>query len=68
MPHVLRVELHLDGDAVEAKLGVEQISGLLQHRLCISPLLWCGMRKQEKSICEFSQLEGFGYVGSPMAR
>lgn len=72
VPHVLRVELHLDGDAVEAKLGVEQISGVLQHRLCISPLLWCGMRKQEKKHLWIQSLqdqeEGFGFVGSPMAR
>lgn len=37
--HVFRVELHLDGDAVEPKLGVEQIGGLLQHRLSVSTLL-----------------------------
>lgn len=37
--HVFRVELHLDGDAVETELGVEQISGLLQHRLSVSTLL-----------------------------
>lgn len=37
--HVFRVELYLDGDAVETKLGVEQISGLPQHRLSICTLL-----------------------------
>lgn len=46
VPHVLRVELHLDGDAVEPKFGVEQISSFLQHPLGIGALLWCGMRKQ----------------------
>lgn len=38
--HVFGVELHLDGDAVETKLCVEQIGGLLQHRLSICTLLW----------------------------
>ena len=37
--HVFRVELHLDGGAVETELGVEQISGLLQHRLGVGSLL-----------------------------
>ncbi|KAG7219094.1 hypothetical protein INR49_004152 [Caranx melampygus] len=37
--HVLRVELHLDGDAVETKLGVEQVCGLLQHRLRVGSFL-----------------------------
>lgn len=45
--HVLRVELHLDGDAVETKLGVEQISGFLQHRLSISTLLCREVRKKK---------------------
>lgn len=39
--HVFRVELHLDGDAVETKLGVEQVGGLLQHGLSVSAFL-CG--------------------------
>lgn len=42
--HVFRVELHLDGDAVETELGVEQLSGLLQYRLSVSALLWCEKR------------------------
>lgn len=29
--HVFRVELHLDGDALEAELCVEQLGGLLQN-------------------------------------
>lgn len=29
--HVFGVELHLDGDAVETELGVEQLGGLLQN-------------------------------------
>lgn len=37
--HVFRVVLYLDGDAVETELGVEKISGLLQHRLGVSTLL-----------------------------
>lgn len=37
--HVFRVELYLDGDAVEAELGVEQIGGLLQHGLSVGTLL-----------------------------
>lgn len=57
MPHVLRVELHLDGDAVEPKFGVEQISGFLQHRLGTGAILWGGMRKQEKCIREFSHVK-----------
>lgn len=55
--HVLRVELHLDGDAVEPKFGVEQIGGFLQHRLGIGALLWCGMGKQEKRVGESSHVE-----------
>lgn len=43
--HVFRVELHLDGDAVETKLGVEQVCGLLQHRLSVSTLLCREIRK-----------------------
>lgn len=46
VPHVLGVELHLDGDAVEPKFGVEQIGSFLQHHLGIGALLWSGMRKQ----------------------
>lgn len=52
--HVFRVELHLDGDAVELKFGVEKISGFLQHRLDIGALLWCGMRKQDKNAAVIS--------------
>lgn len=37
--HVLGVELHLDGDAVEAKLGVQQVRGLLQDGLGVRLLL-----------------------------
>lgn len=40
MAHVFRVVLYLDGDAVETELGVEKISGLLQHRLSVSTFLW----------------------------
>lgn len=54
VPHVLRVELHLDGDAVEPKFGVEQIGSFLQHPLGIGALLWCGMRKQGGLLCDFS--------------
>lgn len=77
VPHVLRVELHLDGDAVEPKFGVEQISGFLQQRLGVGAILWCGMRKQEKCICKFSHVKiekkdlappPEGYVTLPMAR
>lgn len=39
--HVFRVELHLDGDAVETEFGVEQLGGLLQYRLSVGALLWC---------------------------
>lgn len=45
--HVLGVELHLDGDAVETKLGVEQLGGLLQDCLSVSALLWWGTQVQE---------------------
>lgn len=37
--HVLGVELHLDGDAVETELGVEQVGGLLQHGLRVGAFL-----------------------------
>lgn len=47
--HVIRVELHLDGDAAEAELGLEQVSGLLQHRLSIGALLWCGTRERRRA-------------------
>lgn len=48
--HVVREELHLDGDAVETKLGVEQIGGLLQHKLSVGALCWCGMRQQKAKV------------------
>lgn len=51
--HVVRVELHLDGDAVETKLGVEQIGGLLQHKLSVGALCWCGMRQQKAKVSLF---------------
>lgn len=38
MAHVLGVELHLDGDAVEAELGVQQVCGLVQHGLSVCSL------------------------------
>lgn len=48
--HVFGVELHLDGDAVETELGVEQVGGLLQHRLRVSALLWRRKEKHSESV------------------
>lgn len=47
--HVFRVELHLDGDAVETELGVQQLSGLLQYRLSVGALLWCEKKTVENN-------------------
>lgn len=47
--HVFRVELHLDGDAVETKLGVQQLGGLLQYRLSVGALLWWEKKTVENS-------------------
>lgn len=47
--HVFRVELHLDGDAVETELGVEQIGGFLQHRLSVGSLV-CRDRRKWKTV------------------
>lgn len=48
--HVFRVELHLDGDAVETELGVEQLGGLLQYRLSVGALLWCEIRPRKTTV------------------
>lgn len=69
LPHVLRVELHLDGHAVEPKLGVEPIGGFLQHRLGVGAVLWCGVRKQDNSVAGKALAPPpEGSVGLPMAR
>lgn len=47
--HVFRVQLHLDGDAVEAELGVQQVGGVPQHQLSVGALLWREVREQKET-------------------
>lgn len=64
--HVLRVELHLDGDAVETELGVEQLGGLLQYGLSVGALLWCEQRPRKTTVSYLNCYLPFLLISFPL--
>lgn len=53
--HVAVVTFHLDGDAVEAKLGVEKLRGLLKDQLRVCGLVWIVAGHQTHAVSTLEQ-------------